>query len=767
MSDDNITDDPQDTLTLGMDHANFAAAQAARGANDGTPRHGGQPAGFANAHVSPSQPIPLPFGHSHQLQRTPVNRNPATTSTMATETGSADNRTIIRPSPDFEDQIQQSIATHAHGGARSRHSSSASHTRGWSGPMLQAVDVAPAIRAGSPRRTGLGRAMGSRGQGVTTAQRLEIRKALGLHTADTPEVEEENENEETEAENNELRIDIGGAAGGIFDDQEAERAEAILEEMHQQDQVRPHRNPRQADEDARQPLEALEIARAEITRLRRAAVDRDRELQEAELQRAQDQRDQENRMMAGIQQMQARMMEVMMERFQELQNAGPQLAVNPALANQRVEGQAVGRPGPVELGPVQQAPANPAEQPDNHQPGGGPPPPGGGNLGAGGGGAGGYLGGLPPVNPAPYAHGYGAAGHQRYHELLPKPKLDKLVGNTPEAYLEFRRAYVTIMRSRAEWTQRQRKQFLLEHIQKEAAVIACAVEYDLEDDNVAWQTVLQRVEDVFLTRNNSSQAAVEFRAARQRKNETIMVWAARLRDLHARAFSRTHPTLDLRERHDELRQAFATGLNDHHVQLAINNQINRSETLLELAQIAVDAHFHLQLQSKARQKTGSLNAMEEGTVAAMEGKSDKSEGSATPAKRFCKLCTRTSHNWQDCRFVKNLVAEDCVKYNVSLPPSFTKDKERPRDRGGRFRRGGRGFPRERRPQRDQRDKERERDDHRGRRTGRSPRKGAAKSDGQPKRNQKESKRSRGQLNAIEDDELRDGFLGLIRDKNSS
>ena len=374
------------------------------------------------------------------------------------------------------------------------------------------------------------------------------------------------------------------------------------------------------------------------------------------------------------------------------------------------------------------------------------------------------MGGFPPVNPAQYAHGYGAAGYPRHQELLPKPKLDKLVANTPEAYLEFRRAYMTIMRSRAEWTQRQRKQFLMEHIQKEAAVIAVAVAYDLEDDDVPWQTVLQRVEDVFLTRNNSSQAAVEFRAARQRKNESIMVWAARLRDLHARAFSRTHPTLDLRERHDELRQAFATGLNDHNVQLAINTQINRSETLLELAQIAVDAHFHLQLQSKIRQKAASLNAMEEGTVAAME---DKSEESATSAKRFCKLCTRTSHNWQDCRFVKNLVAGDCVRYGVPVPPSFAKDQERPRDRGGRFRRGGRGFPKERRPQRDQRDKERERDDHRGRRTGRSPRKGAAKSDGRSKRDQKESKRSRGQLNAIEDDELRDGFLGLIQDKTSS
>ena len=764
MGDDNITDDPQDTLTLGMDHANFAAAQAARGATDGTPRHGGQPAGFANAHVSPSQPIPLPFGHSHQLQRTPVNRNPATPPTMVPETGPADNRMIIRPSPDFEDQIQQSIAAHAHGGARSRHSSSASHTRGWSGPMLQAVDVAPATRAGSPRRAGLGRAMGSRGQGVTTAQRMEIRKALGLHTADTPEVEEEDENEEIEAENNELRVDIEGAAGGIFDDQEADRAEAILEEMHQQDPVRPPRNPRQAEEDARQPLEALEVARAEIARLRRAAVDRDRELQEADMQRAQDQRDQENRMMAGIQQMQTRMMEVMMERFRELQNAGPQVAVNPAPANQRVEGQAGDRPGPVELGLGQQAPGNPAQQPGDHRPGGGPPPPGPGNPGGGGGGADGHMGGFPPVNPAQYAHGYGAAGYQRHQELLPKPKLDKLVANTPEAYLEFRRAYMTIMRSRAEWTQRQRKQFLMEHIQKEAAVIAVAVAYDLEDDDVPWQTVLQRVEDVFLTRNNSSQAAVEFRAARQRKNETIMVWAARLRDLHARAFSRTHPTLDLRERHDELRQAFATGLNDHNVQLAINTQINRSETLLELAQIAVDAHFHLQLQSKIRQKAASLNAMEEGTVAAME---DKSEESATPAKRFCKLCTRTSHNWQDCRFVKNLVAGDCAKYGVQVPPSFARDQERPRDRGGRFRRGGRGAPRERRQRRDQRDKERERDDHRGRRTGRSPRKGADKSDGRSKRDQKEAKRPKGQLNAIEDDELRDGFLGLIRDKNSS
>ena len=258
---------------------------------------------------------------------------------------------------------------------------------------------------------------------------------------------------------------------------------------------------------------------------------------------------------------------------------------------------------------------------------------------------------LPPgIPPIP------AVWYPAPQPTLPKPTIEPLDTTTPEAYIEFQRAYKIIMKSRDRWSQRQRKQFLLENVRKEAAILCTGVEYDIDNDEVTWETVLGRLENTFLTRNNTAQAGTEFRAAKQKKGEPITSWAARLRDLHLRAYARTHPDAEQRERHDELRSAFAKGLRDARVQLSLANQVSQVPTLLELVKIATDTEFHIAMSHPDSPVKGSVNEME-----AEQTKQDQAEDG-----RLCTLCEKIGHKWPGCPELKKEVAQKFADASLKL-----------------------------------------------------------------------------------------------------
>ena len=292
---------------------------------------------------------------------------------------------------------------------------------------------------------------------------------------------------------------------------------------------------------------------------------------------------------------------------------------------------------------------------------------------------------LPPGIPPMPAVWYPAP-----QPTLPKPTIEPLDTTTPEAYIEFQRAYKIIMKSRDRWNQRQRKQFLLENVRKEAAILCTGVEYDIDNDEVTWETVLGRLENTFLTRNNTAQAGTEFRAARQKKGEPITSWAARLRDLHLRAYARTHPDAEQRERHDELRSAFAKGLRDARVQLSLANQVSQVPTLLELVKIATDTEFHIAMSHPDSPVKGSVNEME-----AEQTKQDQAEDG-----RICTLCEKIGHKWPGCPELKKEVAQKFADASLEAPPRFggpsKEPVEAPRDRRSR----DRNRRRDRSPRRD-------------------------------------------------------------------
>ena len=78
------------------------------------------------------------------------------------------------------------------------------------------------------------------------------------------------------------------------------------------------------------------------------------------------------------------------------------------------------------------------------------------------------------------------------HSTLPKAELPALELDTPEAYTEFNRGFMTIMASRSEWTNQERKSFLAERIRGKAAVLIHGLKFSVDDEAVTWETVLPR-----------------------------------------------------------------------------------------------------------------------------------------------------------------------------------------------------------------------------------------------------------------------------------
>ena len=258
---------------------------------------------------------------------------------------------------------------------------------------------------------------------------------------------------------------------------------------------------------------------------------------------------------------------------------------------------------------------------------------------------------------------------------MPKAELANLEDDTPESYTEFRRSFLAIMESRVNWTNTDRKSFLCERIRKRAAVLTSGIDFHIQNDEVSWRAVLQRVEDTFLTRSNSVNAQYEFRNASQKPREKLRIWAARLRDLHTRAFAFRMPDVREREEDYELRSQFLTGLAEPRLKLGFLSEVEKYQTLEGLTTAVNNAYF---LMQRAEGKSSSFNMISEPTTSinAVAGPSTAamSASGQDSSRPMCVICSKLGHTHLSCHTWYKVVDDECQRAGVKTPTKFLEYK---------------------------------------------------------------------------------------------
>ena len=261
------------------------------------------------------------------------------------------------------------------------------------------------------------------------------------------------------------------------------------------------------------------------------------------------------------------------------------------------------------------------------------------------------------------------------HNSMPKAELANLEDDTPESYTEFRRSFLAIMESRVNWTNTDRKSFLCERIRKRAAILTSGVDFHIQNDEVSWRAVLQRVEDTFLTRSNSVNAQYEFRNASQKPREKLRIWAARLRDLHTRAFAFRMPDVREREEDYELRSQFLTGLAEPRLKLGFLSEVEKYQTLEGLTTAVNNAYF---LMQRTEGKSSSFNLISEPTtsVNAVAGPSTAAMTASgqDSSRPMCVICSKLGHTHLSCHSWYKIVDDECQRAGVKTPTKFLEYK---------------------------------------------------------------------------------------------
>ena len=276
-------------------------------------------------------------------------------------------------------------------------------------------------------------------------------------------------------------------------------------------------------------------------------------------------------------------------------------------------------------------------------------------------------------------HVIGQGGDRR--PQLPKPHIERLTDTSAGAYTTFKRSFLTIMETRPEWNQAERKAFLKESIAKEAASMIVGIDFSIADDVVTWQQVLLRVDNVFLSHHNTLAAQEDFRNCKQKSGEKALVFAGRLRELHERAFSNVLPTNERRETDVALRTQFVAGLRSAAMRLGLSSHISTQPTLARLAQQAND------LELLQRMTTTSLNAMEDAKAPA-EAVASMDTNTATPK---CLICSKIGHDWRECFTLQRWVRAQLEKANTKVPAAFM-GAPTARQKGGKGKPRGKGAP---------------------------------------------------------------------------
>ena len=255
---------------------------------------------------------------------------------------------------------------------------------------------------------------------------------------------------------------------------------------------------------------------------------------------------------------------------------------------------------------------------------------------------------------------------------LPKAELPALELDTPEAYTDFKRGFMTIMSSRSEWTNQERKSFLAERIRGKAAVLIHGLKFSVDDDTVTWESVLAKVEGAFLTRANSVQAEQAFRNATQQPHESIRVWASRLRDLHTRAFALRLKTEKERETDYELRMQFVTGLLSADLSRSLMVECDKAEDLETVAALAHSSYFMFQKRRAQR----NINQITSAVSSLTTESKPKSAGDKGGGDRGCVLCGATRHSVYRCDKIAEMVFEAQQAAGLGVAPRFLEFQRR-------------------------------------------------------------------------------------------
>ena len=255
---------------------------------------------------------------------------------------------------------------------------------------------------------------------------------------------------------------------------------------------------------------------------------------------------------------------------------------------------------------------------------------------------------------------------------LPKAELPALELDTPEAYTEFKRGFMTIMSSRSEWTNQERKSFLAERIRGKAAVLIHGLKFSVDDETVTWDSVLAKVEGAFLTRANSVQAEQAFRNATQQPHESIRVWASRLRDLHTRAFALRLKTEKERETDYELRMQFVTGLLSADLSRSLMVECDKAEDLETVAALAHSSYFMFQKRRAQR----NINQITSAVSSLTTESKPKSGGDKGGADKGCVLCGATRHTVYRCDKIAEMVFEAQQAAGLGVAPRFLEFQRR-------------------------------------------------------------------------------------------